>query len=73
MTPVIFTRYSRRGLAFTQDRQAVARVAALNARMGDLAGTEMLDRLFFIGRIGFGPMPRSRSTRMAVTRLLTRG
>jgi len=73
MTPVIFSRYFRNALVFTHSRQAVERVAGLNGRLEILVGKQAIDRVFFMGRLGFGQVPRSRSTRMAVARLLERG
>ena len=73
MTPVIFTRYFRHGLPFTRSRPAVERVATLNERLGILVEKYDIECLYFMGRVGVGPMPISRSTRMAVARLWVRG
>ncbi len=70
MTPVIFTRYHRRKLAFTQTASALKQVEELNRQLGEVVGQASVERVFFMGRIGAGPMPRSRSTRKAVEALL---
>lgn len=70
MTPVILSRYHRRGMAFTQTQIALAEAGRLNARLGGLLGAASLERLFFMGRIGRGPEPRARSLRKEVGQLM---
>jgi hypothetical protein len=70
MTPVIFTRYHRRGLAFTRTQAALAETARLNARLEGMVGASQVERLFFMGRTGTEPMPRARSTRKGVVELV---
>lgn len=69
MTPVIFTRYRRHGLSYTRAESAHHATESLNARLAGLVGQENCDRLFFMGRIGAGPVPRARSLRMSLERL----
>lgn len=70
MTPVIFTRYHRRGLAFTVTQAALEETARLNARLEAMVGKSQVERLFFMGRIGVKPMPWARSTRKGVAQLM---
>ena len=73
MTPVIFSRYHRRGLAYTQLRSALQRGAQLNQRLESLLAPASIETLFFIGRIGAGPMPSARSTRKPLSELIIAG
>ncbi len=70
MTPVIFTRYHRQQRPFTSLDQAAGTVAKLDARLADLLHGDNRDALFFIGRLGTGPAPRSRSIRKPVAALM---
>lgn len=71
MTPVIFTRYHRSGRRFTVNARARQRVAQLDRRLGSILAGQPADNLFFMGRLGTGPAPRSRSTRRPLSALLT--
>jgi len=73
MTPVIFTRYHRRGLAFTVMQAALKETERLNARLENMVGTAQIERLFFMGRIGMKPRPWARSTRKGVAELTIAG
>jgi hypothetical protein len=73
MTPVIFTRYHRQGLQFTQRAQANALVANLNQRLLTVLAGQNPGNLFFMGRMGVGPAPRARSTRRPLTKLFQTG
>jgi nitroreductase len=73
MTPVIFCRYHRAGRAFTQVAAARAAVACLDDTMAELLSTAPRDQVFFMGRLGTGPAPRARSTRLPVARLMWAG
>ena len=70
MTPVIFSRYHREQVRFTRIEAARASAGRLNARLAHLVGDNDLDRLFFMGRLGVGPAPRSRSTRRCLADLM---
>lgn len=70
MTPVIFTRYHRHGWHFTQTAQARALVENLNRRLLEVLAGQNADTLFFMGRMGFSPPPRARSTRLPLDRLV---
>lgn len=70
MTPVIFTRYFREGLAFASDTGALALAGRLNGRLEDLLTTKNVPKLFFIGRLGWGSAPRARSLRLPLESLI---
>ena len=70
MTPVIFCRYHRHGVAFTRQARARATVAGLDARLAALLAPRDRETLFFIGRLGGGPAPVARSTRRPLEQLL---
>ena len=71
MTPVIFSRYVAQSLKFT----SIAKEQELAARLaGDLTailgGEGDALRRVYMGRVGFGPKPESRSIRLPVESLL---
>lgn len=70
MTPVIFSRYSRRSRVFTQLTQAIRSVQDLNQRLTALLQGKDVESLYFMGRIGHGPAPSARSLRKPVSQLL---
>ncbi|MDP2835276.1 MAG: molybdopterin biosynthesis protein MoeY [Pseudomonadota bacterium] len=70
MTPVIFSRYARRGITFTQTEPALRLARDLNRRLLRMPGLSDADALFFMGRIGHGPAPRARSLRKPLGGLL---
>lgn len=70
MTPVIFSRYARRGIAFTQAARARNAAVELNRQLCGMPGLHEADALFFIGRIGCGPRPQARSLRKPLGRLM---
>lgn len=70
MTSVIFTRYHRRGIAFSKLAAALTMAERLNDRLAQIVGLADIDRVYFVGRIGAGPRPMARSTRKTVTQLL---
>lgn len=69
MTPVIFTRYHRKGLIFTSNSTATDMVGKLNQRLEVLLPKSQLDGLYFMGRMGAGMAPQSRSTRKSLQAL----
>jgi hypothetical protein len=71
MTPVIFTRYVRENRPFTRAAGSAAMATRLNERLGKLLPGHSLDNLVFMGRIGAGKPPRSRSLRKSVDLLLS--
>lgn len=71
MTPVIFSRYHRRGIAFTGHRHWRDRAGDLNKRLAEALPGGDPDCLFFLGRTGTNPHPDSRSTRKPLEALIT--
>jgi len=72
MTPVIFTRYHRQGREFTDLEKAKATVSGLNSRLSGMLQSHDVDRLYFMGRMGKGPVPKSRSLRRPLQDLLVK-
>lgn len=70
MTPVIFTRYSREKRHFTISERANSLARRLDQRLLELIEDKPPDALFFMGRMGFGPKPLSRSTRRPLDQLI---
>lgn len=70
MTPVIFSRYHRQGRKFTQVAHAERMAADLNARLTNLLAGQDVNRLYFMGRMGKGPLPRARSIRKPLDQLI---
>lgn len=70
MTPVIFSRYVRQNRRFTRNRTAVELATKLSLSMQALLDAQELDSIFFMGRMGAGPAPVSRSTRKPLDRLM---
>ena len=72
MTPVIFGRYVRDGVAFTS-RAATHQIAVhVAAELEDLVDRDQVSRLAFFGRIGRGAVPASRSIRLPLSKLMWR-
>ena len=70
MTPLIFSNYVRGGLGFTGDPAASKNARRLRDDLISLIGTEVLDSTVFMGRVGYGPEPTSRSVRLPLSKLL---
>ncbi len=72
-TPLVFARYLVDGQPFTQDTASRRRAGAVASRLRELlGGTEALARAVFLGRIGAGEPPSSRSLRLALEELVER-
>lgn len=69
VTPLIFSSYLRNGIRFTRDQQVARSAAALQPALVRLLGPDS-DHTVWMGRIGAGAAPRSRSTRLPLARLL---
>jgi sulfur-carrier protein adenylyltransferase/sulfurtransferase len=69
-TPLVFHEYVRDEVAFTRDEASSRRARAVSARMARLLGSDTLERTVFYGRVGGGPPPTARSTRLPLERLL---
>jgi sulfur-carrier protein adenylyltransferase/sulfurtransferase len=69
MTPLIFTRYHRRGVRFAKDPAALREAADLTDRFRALVG-DPATRAVWMGRIGEGRAPLARSARYALDDLM---
>ncbi len=71
MTPVIFSRYVTQNRTFTSIAEEQALAERLAGKLSDLLGAETspLQRVY-MGRVGFGPAPQSRSVRPPLEKLL---
>jgi hypothetical protein len=69
-TPLVFARYAREGVRFTESRRALDRALAVGAALDRLVGTEVALRAMFLGRIGAGEPARARSLRLPLPRLM---
>jgi hypothetical protein len=69
MTPLIFSGYHRSGLAFTNERGALAAAAGIDERLRRLVSPHPLERVMWMGRLGEAPAPEARSTRPPLQRL----
>jgi hypothetical protein len=69
MTPLIFSRYVDSGLPFTTNAGAVRRAEEIRTTFQSLLPQGGMQRAFFVGRIGYGPAPTSRSLRLELDRL----
>ncbi|GAB5450568.1 MAG: hypothetical protein Hals2KO_08960 [Halioglobus sp.] len=71
MTPLIFSRYAAQGIQFTAVESEQRRAAELGKRLDTLLGPgQDASRRVFMGRVGVGESPRSRSVRKAFSALL---
>jgi len=70
MTPLIFARYCDNGRRFTTDERAWARALRLAEALGEMIGAEERGRAVFMGRVGAGRAPQTRSTRLSLDRLM---
>jgi hypothetical protein len=68
-TPGIFSTYARDEVAFSEAPHAMPAARRLRKRLGKAIGEQTLDQLVFMGRVGLGKSPRSRSTRLSVHQL----
>jgi molybdopterin/thiamine biosynthesis adenylyltransferase len=70
MTPLIFSSYIREKVEFTGDQRAHQQAEALKMQLDALLGEETASRSVFMGRVGFGELPASRSLRQTLQQLL---
>lgn len=70
LTPLIFSRYVRDGVRFSEMAGAHATASGLAARLEHILGDVPAGRVAFLGRIGRGRPVRSRSLRKPLDRLL---
>jgi molybdopterin/thiamine biosynthesis adenylyltransferase len=69
MTPLIFSHFARKGIQFSVRPGAQEEARQLSVMLDRLIGSAAVDAVF-MGRIGGGAAPRSRSLRMPLGRLL---
>lgn len=69
VTPLIFARYVREGIRFTKVEALLELARSLQAQYRELVEVDQFDPVF-MGRVGFGPVARSRSTRMSLDKLI---
>lgn len=71
VTPLIFGRYARDGLAFSADQRALAYARTIATDLRQLLGRDALERVVWMGRIGEAPPLAARSTRLDLAALCT--
>lgn len=72
LTPLIFSRYVREGIAFSQQAESLALARRLEHQTAALLGDD-LPRAVWIGRIGAAPPATARSLRQPLTALAWKG
>ncbi len=70
MTPLIFSRFAREERQFTGDSKAKKNARLLKQQLEVLVGKNDLQSAFFMGRVGYGSYPVSRSIRLSADRLI---
>ena len=68
LTPIIFSRYVRNGIAFSKDPGAIKLAAALH-RDTEALFEACLSQIVWLGRVGVSPAADARSLRRALTSL----
>ena len=69
MTPLIFSRYVKEGRHFSKDAHANRAATRLRDDLESLLGRENLNAAIFMGRVGYGTYPYSRSVRLPLSEL----
>ncbi|SES92261.1 Nitroreductase family protein [Nitrosospira multiformis] len=72
ITPLVFARYSREGIPFSKTKQCIKLATSLTRRLDHILGEEVATRAVFMGRIGAGKRPTSRSIRLELEQMLWR-
>ncbi len=70
MTPLIFNDYVSNNIPFSSSQGMDDRAKKVSAQLKDLIGEKNTDNAVFMGRIGAGPNPTSRSLRLPLAKLL---
>jgi hypothetical protein len=73
LTPLIFSRYVREGRTFSRLPGTMDAAAKLSSRLSGLLPDNSVERVTFLGRIGSGAIAESRSLRLPVSRLMSKG
>jgi len=69
MTPLIFASYARRGIRFTESEEAIKDAETLRKELDNLIAEENSAGAVFMGRVGIGASPASRSLRKGLSGL----
>jgi hypothetical protein len=72
MTPLIFSRYAREDIKFSDTKGMREQALDLSWRLDSLIGNEASRHAVFMGRIGAGAAAKARSVRRAVENLRTK-
>lgn len=70
MTPLIFSQYVDNSMIFTRNPTATRLAAELSRQLQTLVGAEAVRQGVFVGRLGRGCVPKSRSTRKPISELV---
>jgi hypothetical protein len=70
MTPLIFASYVNHGVEFTKQPRCLENARVVTEQLADLIGQRASQRAVCMGRVGFGPAPVARSTRLPLKDLL---
>jgi nitroreductase len=69
-TPLVFARFAREAVRFTQSPVALARAQAVSRELDELVGRDAAPRIAFMGRIGHGEPRAARSLRLPAKALM---
>lgn len=70
LTPLIFSRYARDGIQFSSEPGIDASAQRVAERLEALVGRDSARSSVFMGRVGHGPQPTSRSLRKPLSALM---
>nr|WP_040662068.1 ThiF family adenylyltransferase [Nitrococcus mobilis] len=70
LTPLVFSEYVRDGIAFSETTGSMSLAKAVTERLRRLVGGENAERAIWMGRLGAGKMPTSRSIRRPLQDLM---
>ena len=73
VTPLVFTRYAREGVAFSSKPGAQQMAQQLDQRFVGVVGEHAAAHAVFMGRVGHGQQPSARSLRRPLESLLIKG
>lgn len=67
--PLVMARYVRNGITFSSRNRSLKSARRIKQMLDDLVGESIACRAVYMGRIGYGPPPDSRSTRLPLESL----
>ncbi len=70
MTPLIFHEYVRNNVPFSQSSSMHQRARAVSQQLCEILQEEAADQAVFLGRIGSSPIPKARSIRLPLKKLM---